>query len=67
MIDRTYEPVIAAIEQLIGAAVTRGDVRPGIDAGDVLLLMSGLWRVPQGEDGLRQADRILELIVESLR
>lgn len=66
VIDATYEPVTSAIQQLLDAAAARGDVRQGIAAADVLLLLSALWRVPDGPDGLVQADRILELIVDGL-
>jgi AcrR family transcriptional regulator len=67
LIERTTGPVVAAIGRLLDAAAARGDIRAGIDPHDVLLLMSGLWRVPPGDAGLEQADRILELVIESLR
>ncbi|MGH1550389.1 TetR/AcrR family transcriptional regulator [Leifsonia poae] len=66
VIDATYAPVTAAIGALLDAAVAHGDIGPGADAGDVLLLLSALWRVPEGEAGLVQADRILEMVVGSL-
>lgn len=66
IINATYEPVTNAIRELLDAAEANGDIRHGIDAGDVLLLLSALWRVPPGKDGLRQADRILDMIVDSL-
>lgn len=66
VIDATYEPVTGAIRRLLDAAATTGDIRADIDAGDVLLLLSALWRVPPGPAGLTQADRILDLIVDSL-
>ncbi|MCX8561963.1 TetR/AcrR family transcriptional regulator [Mycolicibacterium mucogenicum] len=66
VIDATYGPVTNAIQQLLAAAVAGGDIRGGVDAADVLLLLSALWRVPAGEEGLAQADRILDMIVSSL-
>jgi AcrR family transcriptional regulator len=66
VIDATYAPVTSAIEQLLGAAEARGDIGPGWDPSDVLLLLSALWRVPAGEAGLAQADRMLEMIIASL-
>jgi AcrR family transcriptional regulator len=66
IINATYEPVTDAIRKLLAAAEAASDVRRGVDAGDVLLLLSALWRVPPGKDGLRQADRILDMIVDSL-
>lgn len=67
VIDATYGPVTAAIGQLLEAAEARGDIRAGVDPGDVLLLLSALWRVPKGDAGLLQADRILDMIVDSLK
>jgi AcrR family transcriptional regulator len=67
VIDATYAPVTDAIQRLLDAAETNGDIRGDVDAGDVLLLLSALWRVPPGKDGLKQADRILAMIVDSLR
>lgn len=67
IIDETYGPVTSAIGQLLDAAAARGEVRAGLDPSDVLLLLSGLWRVPAGSAGSEQADRLLELVVDSLR
>jgi AcrR family transcriptional regulator len=67
IIDSTYGPVTSAIGTLLDAACTRGEVREDIDPSDVLLLLSALWRVPDGDAGLRQADRLLDLVIDSLR
>jgi AcrR family transcriptional regulator len=66
VIDATYAPVTDAIQRLLDAAEATGDIRGGVDAGDVLLLLTALWRVAPGPDGLVQADRILAMIVDSL-
>jgi AcrR family transcriptional regulator len=66
-IGATWEPVSGAISRLLAAAEERGDVRGGIDPTDVILLLSALWRVPSGEAGLAQADRLLELIIAAMR
>ncbi|WP_255447315.1 TetR/AcrR family transcriptional regulator [Schumannella soli] len=65
--DSTYGPVTSAIGQLLDAAAERGAARPGIDPSDVLLMLSALWRVPPTDSGLAQADRVLELIIDSVR
>lgn len=65
-IDANYAPVHAAIQRFLDAAAARGEVRDGIEPSDVLLLLGALWRVPDGDAGLRQADRMLELVVDSL-
>lgn len=66
VIGATWGPVSRAIATLLDAAVARGEVRAGIDPNDVILLLSCLWRVPAGEAGLEQADRLLEMIVGAL-
>jgi AcrR family transcriptional regulator len=66
IINATYGPVTGAIERLLDAAKANGDIRRDVDAGDVLLLLSALWRVPPGPGGLEQADRLLDMIVGSL-
>ena len=66
VIDATYGPVTSAIGELLRAAETTGDVRAGVDPADVLLLLSALWRTPAGDEGLAQAERILDMVVDSL-
>lgn len=67
VIGATWTPVGQAIARLLAAAAERGEFRDDVDPDDVILLLSSLWRVPAGEAGLRQADRLLELIVDALR
>jgi AcrR family transcriptional regulator len=63
----THGPVVAAIGALLTAGERDGSIRPGLHPDDVLLLMSGVWRTPPGPSGRAQADRLLDLVVESLR
>ena len=42
-------------------------MRPGLDPGDVLLLMGFLWRVDAAAEGKQQAARIMEYVIEGLR
>jgi AcrR family transcriptional regulator len=63
----TYAPVIGAIADLLAAGEADGSIRAGLDPDDVLLLMGAVWRVPAGEAGREQAERLLDLVVESLR
>ena len=67
VVDRSYAPVTGAIATLLAAGVAAGEIRDGIEAGDVLLVMSALWRVGPGEAGDRQAEHILELAIAGLR
>lgn len=67
VIEATRGPVSSAIRELLDAAAASGDVSADIEPADVVLLLSALWRVPPGEEGLTQAERLLELIVSALR
>jgi AcrR family transcriptional regulator len=66
-IDATYAPVLAAIRQLLDAGAAAGVLRADLDAGDVLLLLSCLWRVPPGNAGQDQARRLLDTAINALR
>ena len=67
VIDATYAPVLGAVRQLLDAADEAGDFRDGLDEGDVLLLMSCLWRVAPGATGRAQAERLIDAITDALR
>jgi AcrR family transcriptional regulator len=67
IVSETYGPVTNAIGQLLRAGEDAGTVRPGLDPGDVLLLMGFLWRTGPGEQGKAQAARLLDLVIDSLR
>ncbi|WP_372665847.1 TetR/AcrR family transcriptional regulator [Amycolatopsis kentuckyensis] len=67
VINETYAPVTAAVGKLLAACEEAGEVRPGLDPADVLLLMGFLWRVGPGDDGERQADRLVDLVIEGMR
>jgi len=66
-INATYAPVVGAVAALLDACVTEGSVRAGLDPGDVLLLMGFLWRVPEGPAARRQADRMMDIVIDGLR
>jgi AcrR family transcriptional regulator len=67
VINKTYEPVVAAVGQLVDACIADGSMRPGLDPDDVLLLMGFLWRVDAAREGKQQAARIMEYVIEGLR
>jgi AcrR family transcriptional regulator len=66
-VNETYAPVTAAIGVLLRACEEAGSIRPGIDPADVLLMIGFLWRVSPGEDGRKQAGRLMDLVVDGLR
>ena len=67
VINQTYTPVTTAVGQLLDAAEKAGQVRPGLDPSDVLLLMGFLWRVGPGPSGEIQAERTLDIVIHGLR
>lgn len=67
VVNETYAPVTAAVGELLAACEAAKVVRPGLDPGDVLLMMGFLWRVGPGEAGKAQADRLFDLAVDGFR
>jgi AcrR family transcriptional regulator len=67
VVNETYAPVTGAIGVLLRACEHAGDVRPGLEPADVLLLMGFLWRVTPGDAGEQQARRLLDLAICGLR
>jgi AcrR family transcriptional regulator len=63
----TYGPMVDAIDQLLRAGVEAAVIRSGVDAEDLLLLTGFLWRTPPGAEGEAQAERLLDLVVASLK
>jgi AcrR family transcriptional regulator len=66
-IAESYAPVHAAIGELLGAGEAAGDLKAALDPGDVLLLMSFLWRTADDAAGRAQAERTLDLVLAGLR
>ncbi len=67
VVKQTEAPVTEAIAVLLQACENVGEVRPGLEPGDVLLLMGFLWRVAPGDAGEQQARRVLDLAICGLQ
>jgi AcrR family transcriptional regulator len=67
VVNQTHAPVTAAIGVLLAACEQAGEVRPGLDPADVLLMMGFLWRAEPDEAGRRRARRVLDLAIHGLR
>ncbi|BBA97622.1 putative TetR family transcriptional regulator [Actinacidiphila reveromycinica] len=67
VVSASWPPVTAAVGRLLDACEQAGEVRPGIDPVDVIMLLSCLWRTPDTPDGAAQADRLLELAINGFR
>jgi AcrR family transcriptional regulator len=60
-------PVAEAVAALLRACEKAGDVRPGLDAADVLLLMGFLWSRTAGDAGEQQTRRVLDMAIAGLQ
>jgi AcrR family transcriptional regulator len=60
-------PVTEAVAVLLQACEKAGQVRPGLEAADVLLLMGFLWSTAAGDAGEQQARRVLDLAISGLQ
>ncbi|MGW1209189.1 TetR/AcrR family transcriptional regulator [Streptomyces sp. NPDC002499] len=67
LVSASWPPVTAAVKELLDACIDAGEVRPGIDPVDVIMLMSCLWRTPDNAEGAAQTDRLMELAIEGFR
>jgi AcrR family transcriptional regulator len=61
-----YLPMLDAVQSLIAACEASGEMPPGNNAADVLVLLSCLWRIPPNEDGKAQAARVLALTFRAM-
>jgi len=64
--EATYWPMLEAVRQLMAAAEAAGELRPGGDAADVLILLGMLWRVPPTPEGEARVRRLLALVFRGL-
>ncbi len=65
-VHETYWPMVGAVRQLMDASESSGEIRPGGDAEDVLVLLSVLWQMPPSSAGKAQASRLLALVFRGL-
>ncbi|WP_326836999.1 TetR/AcrR family transcriptional regulator [Amycolatopsis rhabdoformis] len=63
----SYGPVIDTIALILTTGEHDGTIRPGLDPDDVLLMMGCVWRTPAGPAGEAQSQRLLDLVLDSLR
>ncbi|MEE1802720.1 TetR family transcriptional regulator [Streptomyces sp. JV176] len=62
-----YPPVIAALDQLLTACKAAKRLRPDVDADEVLLLVSFLWKADSGPDWQERAGHMLAIVIDGLR
>jgi len=62
-----FLPVIAALDQLLTAGKAAKQLRPDVDADEVLQLVSFLWKGDSGPDWQERADHMLAIVMDGLR
>lgn len=65
-LQETYWPILAAVRQLLDACERSGDIRPGADAEDFLMLLGALWRIPPTPAGEARVKRLMALLFRGL-
>jgi AcrR family transcriptional regulator len=65
-LQETYWPMLRAVRQLIEACEGSGDIRPGTDPEDFLVLVGLLWRIPPDSAGQARVKRLLALAFRGL-
>jgi hypothetical protein len=64
--EKTYRPMLGAVRQLINACEGSGDIRPGSNPEDFLVLVGLLWRIPPNSAGEARVKRLLALAFRGL-
>jgi len=67
LILAVYRQELQSMVDSVQACEKAGEVRPGLEAADVLLLMGFLWSRAAGGAGEQQARRVLDLAISGLQ
>jgi AcrR family transcriptional regulator len=62
----TYLPLLGAVRQLMAACESAGEIRPGTDPEDFLVLVGLLWRIPPNAAGTARVKGLLALAFRGL-
>ncbi len=65
-LQETYWPMLGAVRKLIDACEGSGDISPGTDPEDFLVLVGLLWRIPPNSAGEARIKRLLALAFRGL-
>jgi AcrR family transcriptional regulator len=65
-LQEIYWPMLGAVRQLMDACKGSGDISPGADPEDFLVLVGLLWRIPPNSAGQARLKRILALVFRGL-
>lgn len=65
-VQQIYTPMLAVVRQLIRACEKSGDIRPGANPDDFLIVLGFLWQIPPSPDGEARVKRLLALAFRGL-
>ncbi len=65
-VQEIYPRLLGTVGQLLEASACAGEISPGADPRDVLLLLSALWRIPSTAAGKAQTERLIDFIFRGL-
>jgi AcrR family transcriptional regulator len=65
-LQETYWPMLDAVRKLMDACEGSGEIHPGANAEDFLMLLGFLWRIPPTPAGEARVKRILALAFRGL-
>jgi AcrR family transcriptional regulator len=63
----TYDAIVGALDRLLQANISAGNLRPDLDAEDVILALAGLWQLDPASDWKAQAHRIYDIVLSGLQ
>jgi AcrR family transcriptional regulator len=64
--QETYRPMLGAVRELMKACEGSGEIRPGADAEDFLMLLGFFWQIPPTPAGEARVKRLLALVFRGL-
>jgi AcrR family transcriptional regulator len=65
-LQETYAPMLGAVRRMMAACEASGEIRPGADAEDFLMLLGFLWQIPPDPAGKARVKRLLALAFRGL-
>lgn len=64
--QETYWPMLDAVRKLMNACEGSGEIRPGTNAEDFLMLLGFFWQIPPTPAGEARVKRLLALVFHGL-
>lgn len=66
-VNETFGMMVGAVRLMSDACEAAGDIRPGADPEDILMLLSVLWQIPPTPDGKARGGRLIAHVFRGLQ